>query len=473
MLIHGIGEQKPMGTLRPFVDAVTGTTKDNVQYYSKPDEMSELFELRRLQAKGYPKTDFFEYYWAYNIRGTKVLDVLLWMLELCVRSRKNVPQGLLFLWVMFRAIIISIVIAIAAGVFTKIFNWNSGLEKFGTASVLILLGLVTLQYFFVSYLGDAARYLSPRPKNIRLRQKIRGEGVKLLKTLQNRREYDRIIIVGHSLGSVIGYDIITLLWHESHADTSNLKNDSELNQYLSRCMSKKRQVQPEIRNRIAKAGDDLLDCSDDELDKLQLDFRRAQKSAFLEQKRLGFNWSITEFVTLGSPLSHSMMLLASNREDLHRRTLERELPTCPPQKDDKGYAFSSPTHIEVAPHEDLQPGGRQKQTVKRFVPLLLHHAAPFAVTRWTNLYFPVRAGLFGDPVGGPLARTLGKGILDIKVSTKKWAGVASWLPISHILYWNSAVNKEPTEEGSNQSTKILIDTLDLGGLRKWKVKPLD
>jgi hypothetical protein len=35
------------------------------------------------------------------------------------------------------------------------------------------------------------------------------------------------------------------------------------------------------------------------------------------------------------------------------------------------------------------------------------HNAPFAAVRWTNLYFPVRFGFFGDVVGGPLVDVFG------------------------------------------------------------------
>ena len=64
-LIHGIGEQKPMDTLRRFPDAVLGSgATGQIAYRSKPDRISELFELRRLSTVGRTRTDFYEYYWA-------------------------------------------------------------------------------------------------------------------------------------------------------------------------------------------------------------------------------------------------------------------------------------------------------------------------------------------------------------------------------------------------------------------------
>ncbi len=59
-----------------------------------------------------------------------------------------------------------------------------------------------LSYLLTGYVGDAARYTSASPENISERQKIRKEGITLLKTLHEAGEfkkYEKIIIVGHSL----------------------------------------------------------------------------------------------------------------------------------------------------------------------------------------------------------------------------------------------------------------------------------
>jgi hypothetical protein len=48
---------------------------------------------------------------------------------------------------------------------------------------------------------------------------------------------------------------------------------------------------------------------------------------------------------------------------------------------------------------------------------VLHHAAPFAVTRWTNLYFKTNwNGLKGDLIGGPLATLFGSWVKDVPLS---------------------------------------------------------
>ncbi len=46
---------------------------------------------------------------------------------------------------------------------------------------------------------------------------------------------------------------------------------------------------------------------------------------------------------------------------------------------------------------------------------MLYEGAPFAVVRWTNLYFPAQLGFFGDWFGGRLAPVFGTGIKDVPV----------------------------------------------------------
>ena len=51
VVIHGIGEQRPMDTLRAFADAVLPDVEPGKEkFWSKPDKLSDLFELRVLQS---------------------------------------------------------------------------------------------------------------------------------------------------------------------------------------------------------------------------------------------------------------------------------------------------------------------------------------------------------------------------------------------------------------------------------------
>jgi hypothetical protein len=225
----------------------------------------------------------------------------------------------------------------------------------------IALGLLrsSRTYFGLEYVGDAARYLSPTPVNVDIRHAIRSAAIDLLEGLHDDptwTRYHRIILVGHSLGSVIGYDALTHLWQRRHhpPDTQPLTCGE----------------QP-----ILKKYQRILEDSTSMGEKP----RELQSALWREQRDVGIRWKITDFVTLGSPLAHARFLIAANEEDFKERLSQREFPTCPPQANDP---------------RDRQYN--QSLLTTKTNCCLLHHAAPFACTRWTNLYFD------RDFIGGPI-----------------------------------------------------------------------
>ena len=101
VLIHGIGEQRPMETLRGFVRSLlmVKNQEKEAKFWSKPDKMSELLELRRLKTMGVqPKTSFYEYYWAHYMEGTKLIHILRWLWRLLYRWPWNIPDKLVWIW---------------------------------------------------------------------------------------------------------------------------------------------------------------------------------------------------------------------------------------------------------------------------------------------------------------------------------------------------------------------------------------
>ena len=62
--------------------------------------------------------------------------------------------------------------------------------------------------FLQPFLGDAARYFRASPGNVLVRREIRKQAVDTLDTLHNWGTYDRIIVVAHSLGTVVAYDML-------------------------------------------------------------------------------------------------------------------------------------------------------------------------------------------------------------------------------------------------------------------------
>ena len=63
----------------------------------------------------------------------------------------------------------------------------------------------------VPYAGRVVRYTRATPDNIAARKDIRERGLALLDELHGK-DYERIIVVGHSLGSILAYDLISYFW---------------------------------------------------------------------------------------------------------------------------------------------------------------------------------------------------------------------------------------------------------------------
>ena len=84
----------------------------------------------------------------------------------------------------------------------------------GLATVLCFIGFLLSPVLRV--VGDAARYLDCSPENVAERQEVINEGVTLLTGLHRDPQIDRIVVVGHSLGSVISYDILKRFWMTVH-----------------------------------------------------------------------------------------------------------------------------------------------------------------------------------------------------------------------------------------------------------------
>jgi hypothetical protein len=287
--------------------------------------------------------------------------------------------------------------------------------------------------FVLNYVGDAARYLSPHPANVGSRQAIRASGIELVRRLTDSGDYDRSVLGGHSLGSVIGLDIIKHLWSEHNRSYANpyewprdcrqaaLKSVEELGQALGQSPS-----QGDVRR-----------------------FQKAQRRLWIEQRSLGNPWLITDFITMGSPLTHARLLLAKDLDHLLEQQRDREMLTCPP-------AAESPKSIYSYKAEHFEIDGQHRRV------RVLHHGAAFACTSWTNIYFPVKAGVLGDLVGGPLKAELGPGVLDIALTRTP----GQYLPLlPHTRYWRGT---EPISE--SESIGIIKSVLDLDS-RGWLPTP--
>ena len=467
VVIHGMGNQSPMATLRPFVEAVwTSETADLPpgspdvhltwsQHDRKSDDM-ELWRITTNAVKGV-RTDFFELYWADMLEDTKLADVVWWLKRLLVRPWRWVPKRAQQRQTWFLAV------AVTLALMAALFGWGlllletlrTLLNSLWWASLWLVATFVVGLLFwalrrniFIQIAGDAARYLTPAPSNIGARKRIRTAGLRLLQALHEDNAYDSIVIVGHSLGTVVGYGILSYYWADindqiQHAPTS-----------------------PALRA-VEIAGDELLKYPSAEVLKTQsaevqkarsaelLEAFREKQSGYCDEvaARSGGKWKITDFITMGSPLSHAHVLMVDDREALlasekraivrpwiqywwrgfdaafpgdgkiaamfRARAAQRALPLCPPI-------------TETKDHFTYQP---KKDDPTLVVP---HHAALFAATRWTNIYAPCRYVLWGDVVGGPVAPLFGPGVKDVALGPPDGSQF-----FAHTHYWDEGDKTAP------------------------------
>ncbi len=423
VIIHGIGEQRPMKTLRSFVDAILKIeNRSSGVSWSKPDTVSEGFEHHRFTLPGTrtrPITDVYELYWAHLFEQSNPSTFTAWAGRLLLRPMPKLPRRFqiisLSLW-------IALVILGGGGFF---WLWNTQLADHRDAliaAVPIIGGAYTLiiwlaNSFFLGTISDAARYLDANPRNVEARNNVRTLGVNFLDKLhKSERNYDRIVVCGHSLGTVIGYDILQRLWYKMHETFEKVdRPDQEILKQMSK--------QAEAMNGPAA--------------------RALQRDLWLEQQDMGSKWLVTDFVTMGSPLAHADVLMADSDEEFEEGKVNGEFPTCPPVVDPNTKLIGFKRDYEI-------PGGQRRTCY------LLRHNAMFAVTRWTNIHFRTRLGLFGDPIGGSVSRVLGGGVQDYEVKTTGFKRL-----FAHLRYWHVERIAGDADEDLSIPLHALRDALDL------------
>jgi hypothetical protein len=484
-MIHGMGEQIPMDTLTSFVgttwtsdpavvdpgkpDPNTGGARQGNTSWGKPDSRNKSFELRRITTEtgiNGKRTDFYEYYWAHLLIGNTWAQVQPWVVSLIWRNPfKRVPAPVRLAWV---------VLVLVAAVLVGLALWNlwniahevkpAPLISFAAAIGAIAVGWV-VNTLLVPRFGDVARYVKASPPNVGQRQKIRENGVELLEALMNSRDgrgrpvYDRIIVAAHSLGTIVAYDILTHSFARCHKGFDPQK--------MAMTPDQPARIRLEQSVRAAQLPETDADHEPLEIDRFQDD----QDAARVEMNKTGNPWIVSDFVTLGSPLTHAEFLMAHSLETLHADQARRVFPTCPPVTEYDARTGQQHFTYRSGSIESIGTGGAEDQ------PRLPHHAALFAYTRWTNLFSPHRFVLQGDLVSGPVAPQFGAGVRDIAVlpgvdaSGRPHKGMKrGW--VTHNNYWSMkrrhrAETGTPVDDAGTPAAPHHIRTLR-NALRLWQ-----
>jgi hypothetical protein len=450
VVIHGMGEQRPMDTIKAFVKAVWQTddviTKNGLpnstQVWSKPDDRTGSLELRRITTretipdKEFPegvRTDFYELYWADLTAGSTWDQFTAWVCGLLFRRR--VPRDVYLAWLLlwFLTLVVAAVAIIGilpASVWSR---WPLVADLQWGFVALAAAAATGLHKVVAKTFGRVVRYTQATPDNIAARAAVRERGLELLRAL-HKFNYQRIVIVSHSLGTILAHDLLSYFWAER--DAARMVADDAL-EFATLCAlesaAKAVGANPGAPPRGTAASDAAIGAYFTAQRHMRMALARRPVPDFKDPTQKDTRWLISDFVTLGSPLTHAEFLLASSNKDLEDRMTARELPESPPYRE-----LLDPQVLKAATGKLPVDGKAAENRLMSFpVPPAykiweLHHAAPFAVVRWTNIYDPAKLVFFGDIIGGPLAEVFGPAIVDVNL--KKLRGRQSWC-FTHTKYW--------------------------------------
>ncbi|MFQ5792515.1 MAG: hypothetical protein ACE5JI_18750, partial [Acidobacteriota bacterium] len=234
VVIHGAGPRRPFQTLDSFVRGFWEVLKEQnqaskVRWQHKLQRHKDWIEnYISLAPEGKPTLDFYEYYWdCYMVHEITIEDVIDWLNKASAGARRfyaKMPElakeyeelGVdLFKDGEFRS-----------GGYLTLLGWVGRvlrvlpLVRIPIVGSLIKPLLKWVSKFIVNLLGDVVIYTTAdvRSRNYEIRQKVLRGAVEELRLLLENDYYEQIIVVGHSLGSVIAYDALNRITHDMSAE---------------------------------------------------------------------------------------------------------------------------------------------------------------------------------------------------------------------------------------------------------------
>lgn len=230
LVIHGIGEQNPFETLDSFSRGMIEHLGSQGILFKAEHRLGELKDsdgavwtenyVRLKPPQGDDFIDIHEYYWAYlTEEQIAVSEVWDWLgktlqgtrnfyrdnVELSRRYEKDgKPRFRLnkVLWYLRLSSLVYPFLKLLIGGLTYIVpSWGRGAADW----------LKKQAYYIIKgYIGDVAIYTTTDEKSrfYKIRQQILAKSQTLLESILADPQYERVIIAGHSLGSVISYDTL-------------------------------------------------------------------------------------------------------------------------------------------------------------------------------------------------------------------------------------------------------------------------
>ena len=147
LVVHGMGSQRPLDTVRGVINAVWFNDDDHLQdaqhkLWSHPEPSGVDLDLTVMTTNEIPGTtdkrvaDFHELYWAHLMSETKAVAVLLWLFELGRRG-PYFKTGMNGLW-WCGAVYLSLLLLSASLLVLKTVIWASGIATNPYDIVIVL-----------------------------------------------------------------------------------------------------------------------------------------------------------------------------------------------------------------------------------------------------------------------------------------------------------------------------------------------
>lgn len=237
LVIHGIGEQHPFQTLDAFASTFWNIVEQKQDGALIPGHHrivrrnGWVQNYVSIESSRKSSVDIYEYYWAHKTqRHVKLADIVGWLIDTSDGARKfyNENEALSATYE-------------GTGVtafgksgfknrwYLKQLGWIMRIAAYLPRTVLVTaarwLGPLAvflnplfrwLRTTLIDFIGDIVIYTSTDMKSqfYTVRKQILDGAVEELKALLQDKCYRRILIVGHSLGSVIGFDALNRINHE-------------------------------------------------------------------------------------------------------------------------------------------------------------------------------------------------------------------------------------------------------------------
>lgn len=266
LVIHGIGQQSPFDTLDKF-------TRNFFQALTSQNEQGEVILAHHLAnhgdwAQNYislindndhsTAVDCYEYYWANETqRKISMAGVFNWLVDTGKRARdyydvnpdrrppegerKNTPFGSVGIsgrfdkhWYLKSAGTLLGFIRLAIPLLEVV----ARIPKVGTpVKIAAIVMAKLLKPIVVDVIGDVALYTSTDVKSeyFPVRQRILDGAVATIEALFGSTEpvYGRIVVVGHSLGSVVGYDALNRINNRMNAGITDRAAASKITGFVT------------------------------------------------------------------------------------------------------------------------------------------------------------------------------------------------------------------------------------------------